>query len=437
MAVPRRAANKQRFNLRKETTYGVAPPVIDTRLNGLRITPTKDGSTDMFMPSGSSLPTLGTRFDDFTTLDVSGRLTFQDPLWLWGSILGEPVTTQPGTLAYQHIFRWNGFDIVQPVSYGLVYGDENSAVQVAGALFNSLGFTAGRGAVTEITAGGFGKKQQTGAVIYPRQSSFTLTITATGGTYTITWNGQVTSALAFGANAATILAALDALSNVVAATDITLTGTGPYTIAATKTGAFGGTDVTATVGVGSLTGGSATLVETQAGGPVTSIPATPISPLIFDVWADGADTGATWASLGTTQLLGCLEFEMGMGDRHVRVQPMKSDQSADGIAEGESQDHSVRMKLLYDGVAESMFGRLDRGDLLYTRLQAQGAANQIETGHTFLYRQDQAVLIESVGVPESFGGGVMAIDIAGKLATDTTASKAIEVTMKNNVSAIL
>jgi hypothetical protein len=52
-----------------------------------------------------------------------------------------------------------------------------------------------------------------------------ITITATGGTYTITYAGQTTSALAYNASAATIDTALEALSNIGVG-DVTVAGTG-------------------------------------------------------------------------------------------------------------------------------------------------------------------------------------------------------------------
>jgi len=64
----------------------------------------------------------------------------------------------------------------------------------------------------------------------------TITVDATGGTYTITWNGQTTGNIAFDATAATVQAALEALSNISAG-DVTVTGgpgdsggTTPYTL---------------------------------------------------------------------------------------------------------------------------------------------------------------------------------------------------------------
>ena len=77
----------------------------------------------------------------------------------------------------------------------------------------------------------------------------TLTIDATGGTFTLDLDGQVTSAIAFDATAAAVDSALEALP-VLGAGDVTVTGAagGPYTI--TFTGAFAKTDVDELVGDG-------------------------------------------------------------------------------------------------------------------------------------------------------------------------------------------
>lgn len=82
-------------------------------------------------------------------------------------------------------------------------------------------------------------------------SSNTLTVTATGGTYTLTYAGKVTTALAFGASAATIKAALVALDDGYGTTDFTVSGTGPFTIE--------GPGGALSVQPASLTGGTATV----------------------------------------------------------------------------------------------------------------------------------------------------------------------------------
>jgi hypothetical protein len=97
----------------------------------------------------------------------------------------------------------------------------------------------------------------------------TITIDATGGTWTCTYSGQTTAALAYNITAAALQTALEGLSSIVAG-HVTVTG-GPGATAGlvcTFVGALGSTDLAAmTTNAGSLTGGAgtATVVETTPG----------------------------------------------------------------------------------------------------------------------------------------------------------------------------
>ena len=96
----------------------------------------------------------------------------------------------------------------------------------------------------------------------------TLTVTATGGTYTLSYEGFTTTALAFDALAATIDAALEALPSI-GASGVAVTSTGPWTIT------FGGNLTkklvsVITVGVAALTGGSASIANTTHGVDATA-----------------------------------------------------------------------------------------------------------------------------------------------------------------------
>ncbi len=99
----------------------------------------------------------------------------------------------------------------------------------------------------------------------------TLTVDATGGTFTITYAGQTTAAIAFDAAAAAVQSALEALSNI-APGDVACTG-GPCATApviCTFGGTLANTDVALmTTDPALLTGGAqtATIVETCKGGP--------------------------------------------------------------------------------------------------------------------------------------------------------------------------
>lgn len=102
----------------------------------------------------------------------------------------------------------------------------------------------------------------------------TATVTGgpTGGTFTLTFSGQTTAAIAYNASAATVQSALVALSNV-APGDITVTGAtgGPYTL--TFGGAYLGDNVASLTATATLTGGTTpgvTIATTTAGGTATA-----------------------------------------------------------------------------------------------------------------------------------------------------------------------
>lgn len=85
----------------------------------------------------------------------------------------------------------------------------------------------------------------------------TITGTPTGGTYTLTYSGQTTTAIPYNATASQVQAALEALSNI-AVGDVACTG-GPHPgtpIDITFTGNLGAQDITALTATGSFTGGT-------------------------------------------------------------------------------------------------------------------------------------------------------------------------------------
>jgi hypothetical protein len=116
-----------------------------------------------------------------------------------------------------------------------------------------------------------------GAVILTPSEVQRATITGipTGGTFTLTYSGQTTAAIAYNATAAAVQSALEALSNI-APGDVTVTGGPgpgtPYDI--TFGGAYAGTDVTQMTAAGSFTGGTTpaiAITTTTAGGTGNAI----------------------------------------------------------------------------------------------------------------------------------------------------------------------
>jgi hypothetical protein len=103
---------------------------------------------------------------------------------------------------------------------------------------------------------------------------YTVSTTATGGTFTLTVGANTTGAQAFNVTAAALQTALTGLASV-GALNATVTGNngGPYTI--TFVGTLASTPVVLTANGASLTGGVLTLTTVQTGVARTDVPALP------------------------------------------------------------------------------------------------------------------------------------------------------------------
>jgi hypothetical protein len=99
----------------------------------------------------------------------------------------------------------------------------------------------------------------------------TITGTPTGGTFTLAYWGQTTTAIAYNANAATVQAALEALPGIGVGNVAVTGGPGPGTpYVVTFQNALAGRDIAALTAVGSFTGGASPAVAvttTTPGGP--------------------------------------------------------------------------------------------------------------------------------------------------------------------------
>ena len=108
-----------------------------------------------------------------------------------------------------------------------------------------------------------------------------VTVTATGGTFTLTFNAATTTAIAEAATAATVQAALVALASV-GASNVTVTGSagGPFTV--TFTGTLANTALPLTGSGASLTPGGSTLAIAQRAAVYNTVAVSPpVSYLVF------------------------------------------------------------------------------------------------------------------------------------------------------------
>lgn len=131
------------------------------------------------------------------------------------------------------------------------------------------------------------------------QQRITLTGAPSGGTFTITFNGQTTSGIAYNASASTVQTALEGLANIDPG-DVTVTGSagGPWTV--TFVGKYAGTNVVEMTGTSSLTG--------------TSGQSLSISTTTASTGPNNWDNAANWSPSGVPASSDNVRFEIGNVD---------------------------------------------------------------------------------------------------------------------------
>lgn len=144
---------------------------------------------------------------------------------------------------------------------GTLAGAPQDLVELDGAALTDGGLSIVGGVITRLTPG------NTGGAVNEVITIDEATGTVTAGTFTITFDGQTTTPIAWDASAATVLAAVIALSNVPAGAFTAGGGALPGTaVTLTAAGAFLNADLPAmTVDSTGLTGGTISAVTTTEG----------------------------------------------------------------------------------------------------------------------------------------------------------------------------
>lgn len=149
--------------------------------------------------------------------------------------------------------RWGAISV-----FGSVITDQKKTFDISFLETNPnvLGWYHHQGAALTPTGSGVSEVQ-----------TITITGAPTGGTFSLTYQGQTTPALAYNAATAAVQTALQALSTIGAG-NVTVTGTAGSSYVVTFTGTLANQNVPAIVAVGTFTGGTtpAIAVVTTTGG---------------------------------------------------------------------------------------------------------------------------------------------------------------------------
>jgi hypothetical protein len=185
----------------------------------------------------------------------------------------------------------------------------------------------------------------------------TVTVQASGGTFTLTFDGQTTSALAESATGATIQTAMEALSNI-AVGDVTVTGAagGPWTF--TFGGYYAGLNV-----------------------PLMTYDDTLLTGITLPAVAIVQTTAG-----GLTKLTKALEFEWNIGSRFSGE--MTLDAAEDSFTEHveRAPEHSVTLVLEHNSDSAALMADMRNKQTKYLQVEAIGPVIETVSSQPFYYR---------------------------------------------------
>lgn len=310
MAASRGYVN-QRLLLGAESVIGAAVAATK-QFPSLSIEPVREQDDQFYRPAGQLIPGSGVKHREMSRPTWNVGLDYNEIIYPLSGLFGSPTTSNPSGSAYQHIFAPTKSDFGTPKTFTVRRGDAVASCVIPGFYFNSLELNASDDNA-QVSGEGFGYRINDlagilNATLTDEVQQLTITGSPTGGTFTLTYSGQTTSALAYNATAAEVQAALRALSNI-ADTEIFCYGSqlpaGTITIHFANT--LGAADRAAITSSDSLTGGStpATALSTltAGGGAFTTIAQQPVSKSTINVYID-----SSYGAIGTTKYCDALEI---------------------------------------------------------------------------------------------------------------------------------
>lgn len=393
--MPERASIVEISQIGPETTPGVAVPAT-RRLQSLSIQPTIKTATAPFQAQGFKYNTALSVQQEWSTAKITGLGDYTAAIYPLAGLFGAPTPVTPPTGVLTRDWYWNPsttkLDTAQ--SYTVEAGQNYRAGRFANGLVTEFGVAYTR---KDVKADGMmiGQRYQDSFTLTaPPSEAQTITVTGTptGGTFTLTYNGQTTATIPYNAAASAVASALTALANIGAG-NLTATGgpLGTAGVVATFAGTLAGQRTPLIVlGTNSLTGGTTptvTITETTPGG--MDVVSTPIFPTQVTCYID-----TTAANLGVTALTRDFEASWKISNKFGPVWPINAANSS--WAASVETDPKVEFKLLVEADASGMglLGDFRLGTTKFLRFGAVGPV--IEGSLSYTFNADFAARITAV-----------------------------------------
>lgn len=439
-----RASVNQVMLLGLEAATGL--PVFPTRnLPALSVELERSLRNQFYRQMGKKYPTSGVRHREMSRGSFNGPLDFEEIIYPLAGLFGNYTAAQIGvTSGYTWTFDPKTSSSDSGKSFTCKYGDTSAADMAAGLVFNSLALELTQDDV-RISGDCFAyaldntvsPMTYSGAnVITDEVTKIAITGGPTGGTFTITWSGQTTSAIAYDATAATVKAALQALSNIADADVEVYGGQLPASpVYVFWKGAQAGVNVAAPTTTDSLTGGStpATAVTTeQAGaGATTNVTQQPVSISQFNIYLD-----SSYGSIGTTKYCTALEFGLNIPAKQEPVEVLCTTYpSFKDTVENPLEGASGRLVLVYEGSNLTLLNTLNTAAKPTYYLRAEAVGANIGASADYTFRADLAVKLSEPRERRNLNG-VYAMEFGFQVVHDATMGGAMDFVVINTRTAL-
>lgn len=163
---------------------------------------------------------------------------------------------------------------------------------------------------------------------------------------------------------------------------------------------------------------------------VTSPALIPILPDQLDIYLD-----STGAGLGTTQLTRDFNYEMSISDLFGNIWPLNSSLTSFAAHSVMAPDASVKLQMGNDSVGTALVTNMRAGSSVFVRLQAQGAANSIETSQRYSLKIDTALKVMSAPSRGDVDG-LAVLDWELRSVYDATWAKWMQITLVTSVTGL-
>lgn len=448
-----RATVFQSVKIAPESVPGTAPASGYKKIRALGMTPTINPTVMSFKPAGQKYPTVMALNRELSDWSLDGIPTFTEIVYPLSSVLTEAeITAASGTTSAASgsrvmgadgthwFFKPIAADADSPVSFTAYKGSTVAAERASFMRILALTLTFNRND-SSISGSAIARALEAD-VSMPGNEIQQIAVNATSGNYTLTYAGQTTANIAHSASAATVLAALEALSNIPVGT-LRVTQTVAVSPAFTYTVEFGGilgeaniaqmtaTDVTLaggadTVTISTLTGGAA----------ISAIGLVPIIPTQISVYAySSAQTtiSATANETATYRLSDMMEVSLQIGSRFKDYWTLDASQTSFAALVEIVPTMQLMTKMQANSEGLAYLTQLRNGGTVFFRVKAVGAT--ISSAEEYEFTMDFAGKVTAASeIADS--DGVYAVTWTWDAVPELTGGGPLEIAVVNNVTGL-